>query len=86
MSGNSAAELQYWKRRTSELKAEAMVRSAEMDNLKKMLETQSVQIVFLKTSNAGKDAKIAQLNNYIAKAVPPSVGGTPLEEAPDYYY
>ena len=86
MSGNAPAEIEYWKRRISELKAELMVRSAEMDNLIKMTETQSVQIAFLKAANACKDAKIAQLNNYIAKAVPPSVGGTPLDEVPDYFY
>ena len=62
-----------------------MVRDAEISSLKHLLETQSVQIAFLKAANAGKDAKIAQLNNYIAKTVPPSVGGTPLE-VPDYYY
>jgi hypothetical protein len=86
MSGNSAAEAEYWKRRNNELRAELMVRNAEIVNLTKKLEIEVVKNAFLKAANAGKDAKIAQLTNYIAKAVPPSVGGTPLEQAPDYYY
>jgi len=86
MSGISAVEIEYWKRRNADLKAQLMVRDAEIADLTKKLETEVVKNAFLKAANAGKEARIESLANYIAKAIPPSVGGTPLEQAPDYYY
>ena len=86
MSSNSAVEIAYWKRRVNELSVELIVKNREMADLTKKLETEVVKNAFLKAANAGRESKIAELNNYILKGFPPSVGETPLEQAPDYFY
>lgn len=33
-----------------------------------------------------RDMEIVRLRDYIARTVPPSIGGTPMQPTPEYYY